>query len=162
MGLVGDIAKGAVAGAAATWVMDQVTTYMYEREDAATRRREDSARGDRSAYEIAAERAAGAAAIELSEPQRQTVGQAIHWSLGVGAVVLYALLRRNVRGADLGAGLGFGLAFWLVADEVMVPALGLTPGPTAFPWQTHARGLAGHAALGFTADTALSVLDAVV
>ena len=29
-------------------------------------------------------------------------------------------------------------------DEGLNPALGLTPGPDRFPWQAHARGLAGH------------------
>jgi hypothetical protein len=40
--------------------------------------------------------------------------------------------------------------------------LRLTPGPAAFPWQTHARGLAGHLAFGVVADTPLDVAEAVV
>lgn len=47
----------------------------------------------------------------------------------------------------------------LLVDEAATPALGLTPGPTAFPWQTHARGLAGHLAYGVATETALDVLD---
>jgi hypothetical protein len=56
-------------------------------------------------------------------------------------------------------GLAFGTAFYLLMDEGAVYALGLTPGPTKFPWQTHARGLAGHLAFGAVASTALDVLE---
>ena len=43
----------------------------------------------------------------------------------------------------------------------MVPALGLTPGPTAFPWQAHARGLVGHLTFGTVTDGTLRLLDRV-
>ena len=46
-------------------------------------------------------------------------------------------------------------------DEGAVYALGLTPGPTAFPWQTHARGFAGHLVLGVILDAAFDVADLV-
>jgi hypothetical protein len=59
----------------------------------------------------------------------------------------------------MGNGLLFGTAFWAVIDEGANTALALTPGPTAFPWQTHARGLAGHLVFGVAADTALRALD---
>ena len=53
-----DIVKGAIAGAAATWFMNQVTTWMYEHEDRHAREREDRARGGVAAYERAAEKGA--------------------------------------------------------------------------------------------------------
>jgi uncharacterized membrane protein YagU involved in acid resistance len=59
------------------------------------------------------------------------------------------------------AGTAFGTAFWAFLDEGMVPALGLTPGPTAFPWQAHARGLVGHLTFGTVTDGTLRLLDRV-
>ncbi|MGH7446682.1 MAG: hypothetical protein ACREK1_12185 [Longimicrobiales bacterium] len=53
-GLLTDIALGAAAGLAATWVMGHVTSYMYEHEDSAAREREDAAREGRTAYGVAA------------------------------------------------------------------------------------------------------------
>lgn len=158
---VGDLVKGALAGAAATWVMGQATTYLYEHESEQARNAEDEARGGRTAYGVAAEKAAGAAGVELSDAQRQQAGMAIHWALGAGAGATYGLLRSRVPAAGAGAGLVFGAGFWLAMDEGANYALGLTPGPTAFPWQTHARGLAGHLVFGVTADTALRLLDRV-
>lgn len=159
--VLGDLVKGALAGIAATWAMGPVTTYLYEHESKPARKAEDEARGNKTAYGVAAEKAAGAAGMELSEEQRQRAGMAIHWGLGAGAGAVYGVLRNRVPGADAGAGLVFGTAFWLVIDEGANYALRLTPGPTAFPWQTHARGLAGHLVFGIAAHATLAALDAV-
>jgi hypothetical protein len=156
-----DIALGALAGAAATWVMGKATTYLYEHEDEAVRHREDEARGGRTAYVVAAGRAAAAVGRTLDEEQENKLGAAIHWGLGVGAGAFYGAMRGRIPGADWGQGTAFGTAFWLVVDETANPVLGLTPGPAAFPWQTHARGLAGHLVFGVVADTVLDVADAV-
>jgi hypothetical protein len=156
-----DLLKGAIAGAVATWVMGKVTSYMYEREDRVARQEEDEARGGLTAYEAAAERAAGAAGTTLHPTQRQELGSAIHWALGIGAGATYAVLRRRVQVFGAGAGTAFGTAFWAFLDEGLVPALGLTPGPAAFPWQAHARGFVGHLTFGTVTDGTLRLLDRV-
>jgi hypothetical protein len=156
-----DIVKGAIAGAIATWVMGKVTTAMYEREDRWVRRAEDDVRGGKTSYAAAADRAARLAGTSLDERQREQVGTAIHWALGIGAGAAYAVLRRRFHSIGRTAGLGFGTVFWGLLDEGLVPALGLTPGPRAFPWQTHARGLAGHLTFGTVTDGTLRLLDAV-
>jgi Protein of unknown function (DUF1440) len=153
--------KGAVAGAVATWTLDRVTTYMYEREPEPERRREDRARSGRTAYESAAEKVASLLGRQLSEQERQRLGVAIHWLLGIGAGVAYAMYGRNIPAFRRAGGGGFGTAFWAAVDEGLVTLLGLTPPPKAFPWQTHARGLAGHLAYGVAAEQTLRVLDAV-
>ncbi len=160
-GVWGDVVKGAVAGAAATWLMNQVTTYLYEHEDEGARRREQRARGGKTAYGVVAEKAAALVRKPISDEQRRKAGEAIHWTMGIGAGVGYALLRRRYRAVELGRGLAFGTAFFLVVDELANAALGLTPGPRAFPWQAHGRGLAGHLVLGATTDAGLRVLDRV-
>jgi hypothetical protein len=156
-----DVIKGAIAGAVATWVMGRVTGAMYEREDRWARQAEDDARGGRTAYGVAAEKAARLAGASLDNDQRERLGLAIHWALGIGAGAAYAVLRRRFRAMGRTAGLSFGTAFWALLDEGLVPALGLTPGPRAFPWQTHARGLAGHLTFGSVTDGTLRLLDAV-
>jgi len=158
-----DLALGALAGAAATWIMGKTTSYLYEKEGAQARQREDQARGDKTAYEVAAEKAARLAYRQLSEDERKKLGSAIHWAVGIGSGALYALLRRRLAGGgpgrELAGGALFGTAVWLLLDELGNVALGLTPGPTAFPWQTHARGLAGHLVLGLATEGVLQVAD---
>lgn len=156
-----DIIKGAIAGAAATWLMGQVTSWMYEHEGEDAKERENRARGGLSAYERAAEKGADLVNLRLSEPARARAGSAIHWSTGIAAGVAYALARRKWGGITAATGLPFGTAFFLTVDEVMNPLLGLTPGPQAFPWHAHARGFGGHLAFGLANDLILDGLDRV-
>jgi hypothetical protein len=156
-----DLLKGAVAGAVATYVMGKVTGYLYEHEDPGARREEDDARQGRTAYEVAAEKGAAATGTTLESRRRQEIGSAIHWALGIGAGAAYALFRRRVQVLGSAAGTAFGTAFWAFLDEGLVPALGLTPGPRAFPWQAHARGFVGHLTFGTVADGTLRLLDRV-
>jgi hypothetical protein len=155
-----DLIDGAIAGAVATWVMGKVTTFLYEKESPSARRREESARQGRTAFGAAAERLADVAGTTLSDDQRQRYGKGIHWALGTGAGALYGILRDRLPDRALARGLTFGTMFWLIVDEGANPALGLTPGPMAFPWQAHARGLAGHLAFGAVADATLDLLAA--
>jgi uncharacterized protein DUF1440 len=160
-GIGEDLIKGAIAGAVATWVMGKVTNALYQREDRWARRREDNARGGKTSYGVLAEKAAAAMGGTLDDRSREQYGAAAHWALGIGAGAIYAVLRRRFHVLGRAAGVGFGTMFWAAVDEGLVPALGLTPGPRAFPWQTHARGLAGHLSFGTVTDGTLRLLDAV-
>lgn len=157
-----DLIKGAVAGAVATWTMDRITTYMYQRENAAARRKEDQARHGRTAYETAAERAAGILGRRLTEDERRRVGEVIHWALGITAGAIYGAVGRKIPAFRRAGGSAFGTTFWAAVDEGLVSLLGLTPPPNEFPWETHARGLAGHMAYGIVADRTFRALDVVV
>lgn len=154
-----DAAAGAFAGVIATVALSGVTSSLYERENRLARWREDWTRGGKSAYEIAAEKAAELAGVDLSSEQEATAATAIHYGIGVGSGAVYGVVRRHIPAPAIVKGLGFGTALWLIADEGANPALGLTPGPRAFPWQTHARGLAAHLVFGLVAEGVLSVAD---
>ncbi len=60
-----------------------------------------------------------------------------------------------------GNGAAFGLGVFAINDELVNWLTGNTPGPWAFPWQTHTRALVGHVAFGMAAETALKVADIV-
>lgn len=152
------IVRGAIAGVVASWVMGKVTTYLYEHQDEEATEREEEARGGETAYVTAARKAAGLVGVDLDEEGSAKAGQALSWGLAMDAGVTYALLRPYLPGSGAWRGLGYGIGFFTLMDELTVPALKLTPGPTAFPWQTHARGLAGHLAYGLTAEAVLQAL----
>jgi uncharacterized membrane protein YagU involved in acid resistance len=57
------------------------------------------------------------------------------------------------------AGLLAGLGMWLLVDEGANAALGFTPPATAYPRETHLRGLLGHVAYGGALGVLLSVGD---
>lgn len=156
-----DAVKGAVAGAVATWLMNQVTTWMYEFESREAQEREERARGGRTAYGAAAEKVAALAHVELPEEQRRRAGTAIHWATGITAGALYAVMRKRWPALKSARGVPFGVGFFLTVDELLNPVLGLTPGPRVFPWQTHARGLGGHMVFGLATEAMLEGLDRV-
>jgi len=158
--LATDIALGAAAGAAATWLMDRTTTALYEREPKPVKDRENKARGGRTAFEIAAERGADLIDAKLDDDLRKEAGTAIHWSVGIAAGAAYGALRHKLP-MRVGSGLAFGTAFWLAVDEAANTLLKLTPSPRAFPWQTHARGLAGHVVHGSAVESVFDVADLI-
>lgn len=156
-----ELVRGAVAGAAGWWAMDQILQFLYDHEGPHVREREDRARGGIPALEVMADELAGLTGSTLSKGERQTAGTVLQWATGIGAGVLYGALRRRVPGVTAGRGIAYGAAFSLVMDEGLIPLLGFSPGPGAFPWQTHARGFIGHLVYGAVAEAVLSRLDGI-
>jgi hypothetical protein len=160
--LAADVVKGAAAGAAGVWVMDRVGSFLYQREDPASLQQEREARVEgKDPAHVVAGKLSGAFGIDLTPEQPHPAGIAIHYGLGVMPGMLYGPLRHRLGGLRAGRGLLYGLGLFLVNDELLNPVLGLAPGPTAYPWQAHARGLAAHAVLGVATDVALEALDRV-
>ena len=160
--VVADLVKGAIAGTVAVWLMDRVAWDMYRSESREAYRQEKAAQVDGMyASHVAADRAAEAAGIELSGRQLDVAGQVVHYATGIVPGALYGALRNRVDGVGAGRGLLYGLGLFAVVDEGAVPLLGLASGPTAYPWQAHARGLVSHLVLGAITDTVIDVLDRV-
>ncbi|HKY43596.1 MAG TPA: DUF1440 domain-containing protein [Pyrinomonadaceae bacterium] len=89
---------------------------------------------------------------ELKEHEKEPAGAAVHYAFGAVSGGLYGALAEVSPQVTMGAGLPFGAAFWLIADEVSVPLLGLSKGPTEYPVSTHAYSLASHLVYGVTAE----------
>jgi uncharacterized protein DUF1440 len=154
-----DVLIGAAAGAAATWAMDAVTNVILDRQPEEITERENEVRGKKNAYEIVAEKGAKLVGRKLLKKERRAIGTGIHWSLGVGSGALYGVLRNRMRYVGIGSGVAFGIAMFALLDETALVALGLAPPPREFPWQTHARGFAGHLVLGAILDGAFDLAD---
>jgi putative membrane protein len=65
---------------------------------------------------------------------------------------LYGALAEVTPQVTAAGGLPFGAGFWLLADEISVPLLGLSKGPTEYPVSTHVYALASHLVYGVTAE----------
>ncbi len=161
-GLAAGAVKGAIAGAVGVWVMDQVGWGLYLREDRGALRQEQQARvGRRDVAHVAAGKLTGAVGLTLTPAQPHPAGIAIHYALGIVPGALYGSLRGRLTGIGAGRGLLYGAGLFLVNDEILAPVLGLASGPTAYPWQAHARGLVAHLALGVSTDATLDALDRI-
>ena len=99
---------------------------------------------------------------EPDEETRARLGQAVHWGYGVLLGGVYGALRDDAHAPDLLGGLGYGTAAWVIGDELMVPALGLSEGPTAHPWADHARALGAHLVYGAATSVATHALKRVM
>ncbi len=161
-GLAADLIKGAAAGTVGVWIMDRIGWFMYRQEDQGAIRREQVARVEgKDPAHVAAGKLARVFGAGLYPEQPHMAGLVIHYALGVVPGMVYGSLRHQVGGLRAGRGLLYGAGLFLVNDELLNPILGLASGPTAYPWQAHARGLAAHAVLGVVTDAALDALDRV-
>lgn len=94
--------------------------------------------------------------------QGAQLGKAVHWGYGLAMGGLWGLLERRIAESDVKAGLGYGAALWLLGDELAVPLLGLSRGPTAHPPGVHARALGAHLVYGLATGAATRVLQRVM
>ncbi|UJR82883.1 hypothetical protein [Sandaracinus amylolyticus] len=159
--VVGAMLKGAIAGAIGVWVMDRLSTVLYERERDEVREREERARprGLDPTRNLVT-RVAEARGITLTGDARDQPALVVHYALGVVPGALYGLARAG-RGASPLAGAALGLGLFVVNDEALNTALGLAGKPRAYPWQAHARGLVSHLALGLVTDAVLGLAHRV-
>lgn len=153
-----DIMKGAAAGMVATWVMDRVDWFLYDREPEASRRRTWAVRPEhKDPAHVIASRASQALGGEPI-PQNHPAGLAVHYSIGIAPAALYGAMRGRVPGVGAGRGLGFGFAMFVLEDEIANPAMGFAAPPQRYPWQPHARGLVSHLVYGFVTDLILRAM----
>ena len=155
-----DAAIGAVAGAAAVWVMDRVDWFNFLHEDPAARRQAQAVRpGGMDPAHVAADKLARSMGWELEPRDDNPLGKAIHYSLGIGPGALYGALRREVPAVTAGRGSLFGLGLFLLQDEGLNAITGLSARQGAYPWQAHARGAVAHVVYGLVLDAALNLAD---
>ena len=115
------------------------------------------AEGSESEEDDATERLAqavahGALGRDLSEREKEAAGTAFHYAMGATSGALYGVLAEAAAGVTAGAGLPFGLAVWVVADEIIVPAAGLSKSAEEYPPSIHAYSISSHLVFGLTAE----------
>ena len=79
---------------------------------------------------------------------RAPLGTAAHYAFSAGAGMTYGLLASRFPALRIGFGTVYGCLVWALADEGMVPALGLSRGPRQLSLGVHAYSLLGHAIFG--------------
>ena len=164
--------KGMVAGLAgglvASWTMNQFQaawTRMAEgsekshgaqsmkpSEGSKGEQAQDTAEQDDATVETAKAISKGVFGHELQESEKESAGAAVHYAFGTVTGGLYGALAEVTPQVTTATGLPFGAAFWLLADEITVPLLGLSKGPAQYPASTHVYALTSHLVYGVTAE----------
>lgn len=188
-GILGDLIKGAIAGAVATWTLDRVADAIEGRGelgaaihdfvtgedggDGAGRESGGHRRGRPRGARVSRgrpgagrqpsggnpERSPGSPEPSRTTPTKPSRTSPLRWGFAIGAGALYGVVRPRVPLLSRSERMGFGSSFFVLIDEGLLSGLGFRAPPTAFPWNTETRGLAGHIVFGVVADATLSALD---
>ena len=150
----GDVVKGAVAGLIggliASFVMSEfqsLLSALSEEEKKAKKKKEVPAN-----VKAAEEISEAVFDHRLKKSEKEAAGEAMHYAMGATSGLIYGAAAEIAPMTTVGLGLPFGAAVWLVADDVVVPAFGLSKSPTQYPFSTHAYALSSHLVYGLTTD----------
>jgi putative membrane protein len=168
------LAAGVVSGLAASWVMNQFQAAWGKMAEGIDKPhgaqslqdgtphhgvgRELQERGSEESDDNAAVRMASIVSEEvfdhkLQDKEEKEVGGAVaHYAMGAASGALYGAAAEVLPEVTMGTGLPFGAAVWLVADEALVPALGLSKSPTEYPLSKHAYALTSHLVYGVATE----------
>ena len=155
--LVSGAAAGVVGGYVGTKVMNPVTTKLQELAPEADKAKEKAV-SPGSPYRIGVQKAAHLLGITLTEEQVETMASVSPYTVGIVGGLLYVGLRRSLRLNPLLAGLISAMALFVIVDEGLTPALGLSAPDRAYPMSTHLRGFLGHLAYGAAAAATAEIL----
>ncbi|HLL76332.1 MAG TPA: DUF1440 domain-containing protein [Pyrinomonadaceae bacterium] len=89
----------------------------------------------------------------LTEREKETAGTAFHYAMGLASGAIYGVAAELIPAAKAGAGMPFGMAVWLIADEGIVPAAGLSKSADEYPLSVHAYSITSHLVFGLAAET---------
>lgn len=158
----GNILKGIVAGAVgglvASWTMEKfqaLLTELSESDKKSSQKKDKKSENKKS--EPATVKMAEAIAenifdTKLTKKEKEIAGPVVHYAMGLTSGAILGAAAEVAPMTAAGAGLPFGAVVWLVADDVVVPALGLSKPPTEYPLSTHVYALSSHLVYGLTTD----------
>ncbi len=149
-----DVVKGAVAGLVGGIVGSLVMTGFQtllsslSEEEKKPKKKEEEPANVKAAEEISE----GVFDHKLKKSEKEPAGEAMHYAMGATSGLIYGIASEIAPMTTVGLGLPFGTAVWLVADDIVVPALGLAKPATKYPLSTNAYALSSHLVYGLTTD----------
>ena len=145
-GIGRDVLAGAVAGGAAVWLISKMDWSL------------NHTGGKRQAH-AAADRAATAAGVTMTDEQQKVAGHTVHYGVGIGIGALYGLVRGMAPSVTTGRGALFGVATFILGDEIGAPAMGLAKGPLEYTARDHAKSALAHIVFGVFTDLGTRLLS---
>ncbi|MBW3558691.1 MAG: DUF1440 domain-containing protein [Proteobacteria bacterium] len=158
MNLFKGLVAGALAGVAASYVMERFQAEWAKAEEAGGGSSPSSGSEDPATVK-AADRVALAVTGEPVPPaRREQASEIVHYATGAGLGAIYGALSEVAPFLTFGFGAAYGGAVAIGLDETLVPKLGLAKGPKETPPSIHAYGLASHLVYGLTLEGARRVI----
>jgi hypothetical protein len=116
--------------------------------------------GGVDAAERSGEAIASAVGHQPTIESRRQLGTAAHYAFSGFLGLTYAVAFERARRVPPGSGVLFGTGVWLLADEGVIPALGLSRGPRRIGARVHAFAWLGHCVYGAAVEATLRALKA--
>lgn len=156
------IVKGAIAGAAGTYVMGEAMSRVpqllkqlgYELPQPPP----GPAAPDSPTEEVAERLAEGVAQQPIDQETKAQAGHVVHWSYGSAWGVAFGVLQSSLRLPHLLAGLLFGAAVGTVADTLL-PRLGLQTPPSQRPAPLTVAYMGYHLVYGLATSLTWAILN---
>jgi len=89
---------------------------------------------------------------KLSKSEKETAGTIAHYAMGATSGAIYGAAAEVLPITTIGEGIPFGAAVWAIADEAVVPALGLSKAGKEYPLSIHVYAIASHLVYGLTTE----------
>lgn len=89
---------------------------------------------------------------KLSKSEKETAGALAHYAMGATSGAIYGATAEVLPITTIGRGLPFGAAVWVIADEAVVPALGLSKAGNEYPLSIHVYAITSHLVYGLTTE----------
>lgn len=180
------IVAGAIAGLAASWVMNRyqegqskaITRFKQSRQSEGERAMEqgrDAEHGPESQGETAQTqqqreeqkpstlKVAEVISIKvahhrLTEREEKIAEPIVHYAFGTLMGAWYGVLSAITPVMTAGRGTAYGAVVWLGADEISLAALGVAKSPFEYPLSSHVSALSAHLVYGLALDAGRRVL----
>jgi uncharacterized membrane protein YagU involved in acid resistance len=147
-GAAAGLAAGIVASAAMNGFQFLWNTFAPRRDPP----RDSASAEDDTTVKAASAVSEGILRHRLSTDEKRIGGTLVHYAFGGAVGALYGALAERDPRVTTGHGVPFGVVFWLVADEMAVPALGLSRPATSYPVSVHLYALLSHLVFGASAE----------
>jgi hypothetical protein len=149
---------GAVGGLVASFAMNQFQKAWSTAEEKITGKKEQQRDGEDATMKTADRIASAIQGRHLTKQEKQKAGPVVHYAFGALMGAVYgAAVELNPSAHSL-AGVPFGTILFASADEVALPALGLSGKPTEYPLSKHVYGFASHAVYGVTTEAVRRII----
>ncbi|HEU5452644.1 MAG TPA: DUF1440 domain-containing protein [Terriglobales bacterium] len=146
------VAAGAAGGLVASWAMNQFQAAWSKAKevasDGAGGQQQSSEESDDATMKTADRVVQPVLGRHLSREEKKRGGPVVHYAFGSLVGAAYGAVNELTPKARTGFGLPYGAAVFVGADEIAVPALGLSQPPQKSPLSTHAYALASHLVYG--------------
>jgi uncharacterized membrane protein YagU involved in acid resistance len=168
------LVAGAVGGFVASWAMERFQARLSQTTndglDAAQRRSghpaawsgrsQDQASGQASPATVKTAEVATTVTTgrRLLQSEQDVAGPLMHYGFGIAVGAVYGALAETRPEVTRFGGVPFGLGVWASADEVAVPAAGLSAAPWDRPLRAHSYSMLSHAVYGLTTEAVRKVV----